>query len=166
MRRPRDVPSPGPGEESVWDYPRPPRLEALEPVVRVEFAGTVVAETRAALRVLETASPPTVYIPPSDVLRDLLDASPRRTFCEWKGQARYWTLSVDGRTSRDAAWEYPSPTPEFARLAGYLSFFPGRVDACWIGDQRVTPQAGPFYGGWITPGILGPFKGDPGTEFW
>ena len=166
MKRPTDVPTPGPGQESVWDNPRPPRIEEVPAVVRVEFAGEVVAESDHALRVLETASPPTVYLPPDDVAMEHLEPSHKRSFCEWKGRARYWSLRVGDRTSPDAAWGYPSPTADFSALAGYVSFFPGRVDACWIGDQEVTPQAGDFYGGWVTPNILGPMKGEPGTEFW
>jgi uncharacterized protein (DUF427 family) len=135
-------------------------------IVRVEFAGIVIAESSDALRVLETASPPTVYIPPSDVKLEYLEPTHNRSFCEWKGEARYWSIRVGSRVAADAVWGYPDPSPAFARIKDYFSFYPGRVDACFIGDDRVEPQPGDFYGGWITPSILGPFKGDPGTGFW
>jgi uncharacterized protein (DUF427 family) len=157
---------PGPGQESVWDYPRPPRIERDGRLVRVEFGGAVVAETRSALRVLETSSPPTFYLPAADVRTDLLEPEAKRTFCEWKGTARYWTLRVGGRTSPAAAWSYPEPDPDFAALRDHFSFFAGRVDACSVDGERVRPQAGDFYGGWVTAEIVGPFKGEPGTEGW
>ena len=164
--RPAQVPRPGPGEESVWDYPRPPRLEPVPGRVRVEFEGVVLAESDRALRVCETASPPTYYIPPEDVRTEYLEASPRTTFCEWKGVTRYWTVRVGARVSAEAAWSYPEPDADFAPLRDHLAFHAGRVDACFVGDARVTPQPGEYYGGWITPGLLGPFKGEPGTEGW
>jgi uncharacterized protein (DUF427 family) len=164
-RPPRVVP-PGPGQESVWDYPRPPRIEPDSRIVRVEFAGVVVAETRRALRVLETSSPPTFYLPPEDVRTDLLTPETRETFCEWKGTARYWRLRVEARTSPSAAWGYPEPDPAFAELRDRLAFFAGRVDACCVGGERVQAQPGEFYGGWVTSEIVGPFKGEQGTEGW
>ena len=164
--RPRNVPKPGSGEESVWDYPRPPRIEPVADRVVVEFGGRTVAETTRALRVLETASPPTVYVPPQDVARELLQPGRGASFCEWKGRASYWDVRVGERVAENAAWGYPEPTAAYRALADYLAFYPGRVDACRLGEHRVEPQAGRFYGGWITPGILGPFKGDPGTEGW
>ena len=112
------------------------------------------------------ASPPTIYLPPEDVRTELLHESPRSTFCEWKGAARYFTLRASGRESRDAAWSYPEPRPAFAELRGRIAFYPGRVDACFLDDERVRPQPGGFYGGWITREIKGPFKGEPGTEGW
>ncbi|MDH4350233.1 MAG: DUF427 domain-containing protein [Gemmatimonadota bacterium] len=157
---------PGPGQESVWDYPRPPRIEPVTAIVRVEFAGIVIAETRGAVRVLETASPPTVYLPPEDVRRDLLEPSRHRTACEWKGRASYWTIRVGDREARDGAWSYEDPTTPFRSLRGWMSFYPGRVDGCWIGEERVTPQPGRFYGGWMTANIVGPVKGEPGTLGW
>lgn len=164
--RPRQVERPGPGRESVWDYPRPPRLERVPEPVRVEFAGVEVARSERALRVCETASPPAYYLPPQDVRRDLLEPAAGRSFCEWKGAARYWTLRAGGRASEKAAWSYPEPEPEFAALRDHLAFFAGRVDACFVGDERVTPQPGGFYGGWVTSRVVGPFKGEPGTEGW
>lgn len=152
--------------ESVWDYPRPPRVEPSERRVRVIVDGTVIADSRRAVRVLETSHPPAWYVPPEDVRTDLLQPTERRTACEFKGQASYFHVSVEGRARREAAWTYARPLPGYEAIAGYISFYPGRVDEAWIDDQRVTAQAGDFYGGWITPEITGPFKGGPGTRGW
>lgn len=154
------------GQESVWDYPRPPRLEPVSQRLRVEFNGMTVADSTNGFRVLETASPPTYYIPPDDVLLEYLTPSETRTHCEWKGDARYWTLVVNGSSSTDAAWSYEQPVPDFSQIRGYLSFYAGRVSACYVGDELVQPQAGDFYGGWITSKVVGPFKGQPGTRHW
>lgn len=163
--RPRAIEPVGPGEESVWDYPRPPRVEPERRPVRVELAGEVVAQSERAVRVCETAGPPTVYVPLDDVRRAIVEPSERTSFCEWKGRARYFHVRVGDRVARDAAWSYPDPRTGFEALRDHVSFYPGRV-ACWLGDERVRPQPGGFYGGWITDGIRGPFKGDPGSESW
>ena len=155
-----------PNRESVWDYPRPPRAEPSARHLVVEFAGQIVAETRSAIRILETSQPPTYYIPPNDVAREYLIPSSHHTLCEFKGRAAYYSLRVADRLSEDAAWYYPAPTPEFERIGNYLAFYPSRVDACYVDGERVRPQAGDFYGGWITTDIVGPFKGAPGTEHW
>jgi len=152
--------------ESVWDYPRPPRLELCRHRVRVVFGGRTVAESWKAYRVLETSHPPTYYIPPSDVRSEFLLPSSRRTWCEWKGAARYWTLRVKDDESADAAWSYPSPTPAFTALRDCLAFYPARVEACFVADEQVVPQEGDFYGGWITSKVRGPFKGRPGSSGW
>jgi uncharacterized protein (DUF427 family) len=165
-RRPARVEPVGPGEESVWDYPRPPRIEPARRRVRVEHAGVVVAASGRALRVCETASPPVYYVPAEDVRTELLEPSEHASFCEWKGVARYFHLRIGGRIAADAAWSYPQPDAGFEALRGHLAFYPGRVDACYLDDERVRPQAGPFYGGWVTHEIKGPFKGDPGTGGW
>jgi len=157
---------PGPGQESVWDYPRPPRLEPSGRHVRVEFGGKTVAETRRALRVLETSHPPVYYIPPEDVRVEFLRRSERQTVCEWKGIAIYYDVVVGDRAAPDAAWCYPDPEPVFAPLARYVAFYPGRMDACYVDGERVAAQPGDFYGGWITSDIDGPFKGEPGTRGW
>lgn len=157
---------PGPGQESVWDYPRPPRLEKVAERIRVEHAGVLIADTTRAMRVCETASPPTYYLPPEDVRTELLETVRRRTLCEWKGLSSYWSLRVGEDFVPDAAWSYPQPTPSFAEIRDYLAFFAGRVDACYVGEERVEPQAGDFYGGWATRKIVGPFKGEPGTLGW
>ncbi|QGY02709.1 DUF427 domain-containing protein [Methylobacterium mesophilicum SR1.6/6] len=155
----------GPGEESVWAYPRPPRLEPVTVRLRVMLGG-VIAETEAGFRVLETSHPPTYYLPPDAVAAGAL-ASPRRGgVCEWKGQAVLFDVQGGDRRAPGAAWTYPDPTPAFRDLAGYIAFYAGPMDACFVGEARVTPQPGSFYGGWITPGIVGPFKGGPGTMGW
>jgi uncharacterized protein (DUF427 family) len=152
--------------ESVWDYPRPPRVEVSQRLVRVEFAGEAIAETTRACRVLETSHPPVYYIPPEDVRREFLHPSRKRTFCEFKGEASYYDLVVGGREVRDAAWYYPQPNSRFEAIRDYVAFYPGRVDAAWVDDEQVQAQAGDFYGGWITSEIQGPFKGGPGTSGW
>jgi uncharacterized protein (DUF427 family) len=152
--------------ESVWDYPRPPRLEASRRLVRVEFAGEVIAETTRAYRVLETSHPPVYYIPPEDVRSESLRPSRRHSFCEWKGRASYYDLVVGEREVRDAAWYYPDPTSRFASIRDCVAFYPSRVDAAFVDGERVQAQAGDFYGGWITAEIEGPFKGGPGTAGW
>lgn len=157
---------PGEGQESVWDYPRPPRLEAVPQRVRVFFNGETIVDTVKAYRVLETSSPPTYYIPVADIITRYLSPARLRTHCEWKGVAAYWDLTVNGRTSPKAAWSYPNPTPAFFLIKDYISFYAGRVDACYVADERVQAQEGDFYGGWITSSIVGPFKGAPGTLHW
>lgn len=164
--RPPGYRRPSAGEESVWDYPRPPRIEPVAEVVKITYAGLVIAHSRSAVRMLETASPPTIYIPTTDVLMRHLETSARFTFCEWKGRARYWHVQVGDRCVENAAWSYPDPLKPFAALRDHVSFYPGKMDSCMLGEHRVEPQAGGFYGGWITPGIIGPFKGEPGTEGW
>ena len=152
--------------ESVWDYPRPPRVEPSTRRVRVEAGGVVIAETARALRVLETSHPPVYYIPPEDVRREYLRPSRRTTWCEFKGQASYFDLAVGETTVRDAAWYYPAPARGYEELRDHIAFYPGRVDAAYVDDERVRPQEGDFYGGWITSEIEGPFKGPPGTAGW
>lgn len=158
---------PGPGQESVWDYPRPPRVEPSKRQVRVEFAGRTIADSGLALRVCETAGPPVLYVPADDVDMELLSPVPgHSTFCEWKGNASYFDIVVGDARSAKAAWTYVDPTPAFQSLKDYLAFYPGRVDAAYLDDERVRPQPGQFYGGWITDDIVGPFKGEPGTGHW
>lgn len=157
---------PAPGQESVWDYPRPPRVERSPRRARVQLADVVVADTRQALRVLETASPPTFYLPRGDVRVDLLVPTTHTTWCEWKGRAEYYDLRVGERVVRHAAWSYPDPHAPFAVLRDHFAFYPGRVDACFLDDEPVRAQAGGFYGGWITHDVVGPFKGEPGTFGW
>jgi len=157
---------PGPGQESVWDYPRPPRLEASGKLVEVHFGGLTLASTRRAQRVLETSHPPVYYLPPEDVRLDLLAEVPKRTFCEWKGVARYYDVVVGDRRASAAAWFYPDPTPAFAALRGHIAVYPQAMDACFVDGERVLAQEGDFYGGWITKDIVGPFKGPPGTRGW
>jgi uncharacterized protein (DUF427 family) len=156
----------GPGEESVWDYPRPPRVEPTQKRIEVYFNGEKIADTTRAYRVLETSHPPVYYIPPEDVRMDLLTPTSRSTYCEFKGSAGYYTLSLGGRTVPNAAWLYPDPTPGFREIAGYVGFYPGKMDRCLVDGEEVQAQPGDFYGGWITKEIKGPFKGTPGTMYW
>ncbi len=158
---------PGPGQESVWDYPRPPRIEQVAATLRVEHAGRTIAAARGGWRVLETSHPPVYYLAPDALASGLLRPNARTSFCEFKGTARYWDL-VDGERIlvADVAWSYPVPAPAYGALAGHLAFYASRVDACYVDDERVVAQAGDFYGGWITARIVGPFKGAPGTWGW
>ena len=152
--------------ESVWDYPRPPRAESTSRRIRIEAGGRVIVDTTEAKRVLETSHPPVYYISPSDILDGVLEPSPRRTFCEFKGVAHYWDVVVGGRRLEAAAWSYPEPAPGYEALTDHVAFYPSRMDACFVDDERVIPQEGDFYGGWITSEITGPFKGGPGTGTW
>ncbi len=158
---------PGPGQESVWDYPRPPRVEPVPERLRVVIGGEVVADTVRGFRVLETAGAPVYYLPPEDVRMDRLVPSPRRTVCEWKGDAGYHTyVGPTGRRIDDVAWSYAAPKPGYEAIRGYLAFYASRVDEAWVGDERATPQPGGFYGGWVTSRIVGPIKGEPGSLGW
>ena len=152
--------------ESVWDYPRPPHVERCPRRVRVVAGDITIADSVRALRVLETSHPPAIYVPAEDVRMDLLRPSPRRTACEYKGLASYWSLAAPVAAPGDVAWSYEDPLPGYETLRGCIAFYPGRVDACYLDDERVTPQAGDFYGGWVTAEIEGPFKGGPGTFGW
>ena len=156
----------GPGQESVWDYPRPPRLERCGRRLQVVFAGEVVAETRAGYRVLETSHPPVYYFPPGDVRDEYLERAPGVSFCEWKGEAGYVSLRVGDRVAVAAGWSYARPSPAFLALKDHLAFYASRVDDCFVDGERVTPQPGGFYGGWITSDVVGPFKGGPGSMGW
>jgi len=156
---------PGAGQESVWDYPRPPVLVADPRLVEVRLGELEIASTRRALRVLETASPPTFYLPRADVRMELLVPTPRHSLCEWKGQASYFDVGSGRDAIPAAAWSYEDPTAAFAAIRGHIAFYPGRV-ACYVAGERVRAQAGGFYGGWITGEIVGPFKGEPGTGGW
>ena len=157
---------PGPGQESVWDYPRPPKLEPSDRRVQVVFADIVIAETRNAIRVLETSHPPVYYIPPQDIRLDYLRQEARNTYCEWKGEASYYTLEVGDRQAKNAAWFYAHPSDRFLPIKDYVAFYPSKVDACYVDGEMVKAQEGDFYGGWITSQIVGPFKGGVGTFGW
>ncbi len=165
QRRPPFAEEPGPGQESVWDYPRPPRICADARHVLVRTGERVIADTRRAVRVLETASPPTFYLPPEDVAVEFLVMASGRSGCEWKGVAVYWdVLLTEGCIAR-GAWSYIDPLPAFESIRGWFSFYPSTLE-CRVDGQRVRPQAGGFYGGWVTPEIIGPMKGEPGTSSW
>lgn len=165
-RRPGNIVTPRPGQESVWDYPRPPVVQTDHRLVTVTFTGIEIVRSSRTIRVLETSHPPAFYIPPQDLYMAHLEPTEHSSFCEFKGQAVYFNLQVGDRISRNAAWCYPDPGADYGSIAGYLSFYPSRVDECTVDNQAVTPQAGDFYGGWITPEIVGPFKGAPGTDWW
>jgi uncharacterized protein (DUF427 family) len=165
FRRPQPI-APQAGQESVWDYPRPPRLEPTSRHIQIIFNGVMLADTRRALRVLETSHPPTYYLPPADLQMQYLIPSARRSFCEWKGQAHYYTVQVGDKTAVDVAWYYPFPTADFAAIKDHVAFYAAPMDVCYVDGEVVQPQPGGFYGGWITSDIVGPFKGGPGSMGW
>ena len=152
--------------ESVWDYPRPPRVEPSERRIRIVLGGETIVDTKSCRRVLETSHPPVYYVPASDIRDGVLGSNPRTTFCEFKGTAAYWDVSAGGRSRVAAAWSYPAPSPGYESLLEHIAFYPSAMDACFVDDEQVTPQEGDFYGGWITKDIEGPFKGGPGTFGW
>ena len=157
---------PGPGQESVWDYPRPPRLEPSLKRIQVVFNGVTIADSQHSQRVLETSHPPVYYIPPEDIKMEYLMATSQQSFCEWKGQAKYYTIVIGDKQAVNAAWYYPNPTPAFTSIKDYVAFYPSRMDACYVDGEKVESQSGDFYGGWITNDIVGPFKGGAGTWGW
>lgn len=157
---------PDPGQESAWDYPRPPRVEDVSAHIQVIFNRLTIADTTQARRVLETSHPPVYYIPPHDILMEHLFPVHGTSWCEWKGEARYYSLLVDGKRAEKAAWYYPHPTPAFLAIKNYIAFYASRLDACYVNGEKVEAQEGDFYGGWITKNIVGPFKGEAGTLGW
>ncbi|AMM20659.1 hypothetical protein AX769_11540 [Frondihabitans sp. PAMC 28766] len=157
---------PGPGQESVWDYPRPPRVEETGEHVVVTLGGAVVAETSHALRVLETSHPPVYYLPRSSFAAGALHPAPGASLCEFKGQAAYADVSAGGVVAAAAAWFYRTPWAGFEVLADHVALYPGAMDSCTVDGETVTAQEGDFYGGWITSRVVGPFKGAPGTLGW
>ena len=157
---------PGPDQESVWDYPRPPRVEETTERVVVRFGGEVVVDTRSALRVLETSHPPAYYLPISAFAPGSLVAASGSSMCEYKGRAAYFDVRAGGAVAERAAWAYRSPLPGFEALADHVSLYPAAMDSCEVNGERVVPQEGTFYGGWITSRVVGPFKGSPGTLGW
>lgn len=155
------------GQESVWDYPRPPRLEACpSTAIKVEVFGKEIVNSTACYRVLETSHPPVYYIPVSEIKGVTLAENVHQSWCEWKGKAGYVDLVSDGQLIENAGWFYADPHPRFADLKRAIAFYPSKMDACFVDDERVTPQQGDFYGGWITARVVGPFKGGPGTRGW
>lgn len=157
---------PAAGQESVWDYPRPPLIEPTSRRVRIEHRGQVIADSSRAWRVCETSHPPVYFVPPDDVTAGVLRRASGTSHCEWKGEAAYWDVVVDDHIVRRVAWSYPTPTEAAAGIAGYVAFYAGRLEECRVDDEVVTPQPGDFYGGWVTKDIVGPFKGAPGTWGW
>jgi uncharacterized protein (DUF427 family) len=169
-RRPARIETPGPGQESVWDFPRPPAVEPVAERLRVEFAGHTVADTTHGRRIIETAGAPVYCFPPEDVATDCLVPNGKVTVCEWKGAATYFDLAVDGRRSPDAAYTYPDPLDDlgqnYASIAGWIVFYASRVDAAYVGEENASPQPGGYYAGWMTQSLTGPVKGEPGSEGW
>ena len=163
----RAVPLPaGPGQESVWDYPRPPAVDPSDELVEVHLGGEVVARTRSSLRVLETSHPPTYYLPLDAFVDGALVPVQGSTVCEWKGRAAYFDVVGGGLRAARAAWTYPEPVATYAVLAGHVAVMPGLVDACLVDGETVRAQEGGFYGGWITERVVGPFKGGAGSWGW
>ena len=165
MTKPTPI-KPKPGQESVWDYPRPPRLELSDKRIQIVFNGVTIADTNRAYRVLETSHPPVYYLPPEDIENRYLVKENGRSFCEWKGQAGYYTVNINGKVAKNVGWYYPNPTPSFAAIKNHIAFYATLMDVCLVSGETVTPQPGNFYGGWITKDIVGPFKGEPGTMGW
>lgn len=165
QERPPFAHTPAAGQTSVWDFPRPPRVvpDAREVIVR--WSEIEVARTRNAVLVLETSHPPSFYLPWADVARHLLQVAQGGSFCEWKGPARYWSLVSGERRLPNVAWSYPQPLAGAEALAECVAFYPAALE-CTVDGAAVTAQPGGFYGGWITPELVGPFKGDPGSEGW
>lgn len=163
--RPDFAVRPARGQESVWDYPRPPKIDSDDRHVVVKHKDYIIAETSKAERVLETASPPVFYIPPEDINMDILKESPGSSFCEWKGEASYWSFKDANIEIKNIGWSYPNPFREFKSIKDYIAFYPSRVD-CFVEGEKVKSQPGQFYGGWITSELVGPFKGEIGTETW
>jgi len=158
--------TPGPGQESVWDYPRPPAVHLVDKHIVIRFAGMVVADTTRAIKVMETSHPPVYYIPPEDIRLDLCELSPHHTFCEYKGQASYYTMNTGGHRAHNAGWFYPEPSPGYEMLRDHVAFYPALMEECTVDGEPVSPQPGRFYGGWVTRDVVGPFKGEPGSYVW
>lgn len=154
------------GQESVWDYPRPPRLEPISKHIRIVFNSEIIIDTNKALRMLETSHPPTYYLPMSDAHQEYLLASGRSSFCEFKGRAHYYDVKVGDKIIKNAAWYYPDPSPKYPNLQGHIAFYAGSMDGCYVDNEKVLPQEGGFYGGWITQDLAGPFKGCEGSWGW
>lgn len=161
------IPDPvGPGQESVWSYPRPAIAEPCRRRLKIVHRGVVIAETERSIRVLETSHPPTYYFPPDDVGPSILRPTSRQSACEWKGSAVYFDVVLPREAFRNVAWSYPDPSPAFRALRDFVAFYAWPFEGCFVDDERVTPQPGNFYGGWITSDVAGPFKGGPGTGLW
>jgi uncharacterized protein (DUF427 family) len=158
--------TPKPGQESVWDYPRPPRLESTDKHIQVVYNGVMIADTFLSLRVLETSHPPVYYIPPQNILLQRLFPTNHQTTCEWKGIAQYYSVEVNGKKAENAAWYYPTPKHPYEGLKNYVAFYVSKMDLCLVDGEEVIAQPGDFYGGWITKDIVGPFKGETGSWNW
>ncbi len=167
MLRKRPIPiKPQAGQESVWDYPRPPRLEKTNKSIQVYFNGVCIIDTQGAYRVLETSHPPSYYLPPADIQMQYFKPAVGKSICEWKGQANYYSIVIGDKTAERVAWAYPRPTSEFAVIKDYIALYPALMDKCVVNGEIVQPQPGEFYGGWVTSDVVGPFKGIPGSWGW
>ncbi|MBC7441860.1 MAG: DUF427 domain-containing protein [Ramlibacter sp.] len=167
MKQKRVTPAvPGPGQESVWDYPRPPRVEPSTDRVVVRFGGDVIVDTDDVIRVLETSHPPVYYLPRAAFPPGSLEPAAGNSWCEYKGRASYLSVVAPGRREESAAWTYPAPAKGYEALVDRIALYPGRMEECTVNGERVQPQPGDFYGGWITSRVVGPFKGEPGTLGW
>lgn len=158
-------PKPGPGQESVWDYPRPPRLESISKRIQVKLGELTIADSTRAYRVLETSHPPVYYLPQDDIRMELMEPTARNSVCEWKGGASYWSLRAGGKFLVNVAWGYLEPTLAFRQIAGHLAFYLDPLEG-FVDGEQAEPQPGRFYGGWITRDLVGPFKGGPGSMEW
>ncbi len=162
--------APGPGQESVWSFPRPPRVESVAQRVRVEFGGRTIADSTRALRIVETAGAPCYYVPPEDCATEALLKTDAWTICEWKGVAFAYDVVVGSRRAEGGAWSYPEPLTDlgmgYERVAGFFAFYAAKMGACYLDDERVTPQPGGYYGGWVDSRLTGPIKGEPGSKNW
>ena len=165
MKKPKPI-KPKQGQESVWDYPRPPKLEKVNKTIQIYFNKALIAQTKNAYRVLETSHPPVYYIPLEDIKKQYLAYSDRETYCEFKGTGSYYHVKVGDKVALDAAWYYDDPTPAFRAIKNHPAFYANKMDECYVDGVKVEPQPGEFYGGWITPEIVGPFKGEEGTWGW
>ena len=165
QERPEFAEDPGSGQESVWDYPRPPRIDHNSRTVVVKCQGNDVAESINTIRILETAGPPVFYIPQDDIKMSLLEESAGSSICEWKGPAVYWDVICNGNRIVNAGWSYPRPFPGYEQISNYIAFYPSKLD-CFVDGEKVRPQPGKFYGGWVTSEVAGPFKGERGSEWW
>ena len=163
--RPDFAKVPGAGQESVWDYPRPPKIDPDKRTVLVKLYETVIAESNSSVRILETSGPPVFYIPPSDIDMQLLKKADGSSICEWKGPAVYWDVVLNGEKIVYAGWSYPDPFPGYEEIQHYVAFYPSKLD-CFVDGEKALPQPGKFYGGWVTSELTGPFKGEKGTEWW
>ena len=163
--RPRPDPA-GPGQQSVWDFPRPAIAQPSDAHVMIEHRGLVIADSRASIRTLETSHPPSYYFPPDAIAPGALRRTSGSSFCEWKGHAHYWDVVAGGVTLAKVGWSYPEPSRAFAMLRDHVAFYAGPFDRCSINGETVVPQPGGFYGGWITSAVSGPFKGVPGSMGW
>ncbi len=153
-------------KENVWDYPRPPALEKITNEIKIIFNNEILAQSTNSYRILETSHPPVYYIPVEDVKQEFLKPTEGTSFCEWKGIASYYDVQVKEKLAKKVAWDYPKPTKRYIAIKNHIAFYAEPMDACYVDEEKVIPQPGNFYGGWITKNLVGPFKGTPGSLQW